>query len=353
MKSSCKNIYFIFLALLSFSVICAQNNRNSVIKGTVYDKETGEALSGASVYFNGTTLGTIVLKNGSYMLEVNKAGNYELIISMIGFEVEKRKIFVKQGSVNNYNFKLVPKPVNIKTVEVEGDDQKEWKRSLDIFRRKFLGSLDPAYHCEIENKEFLNFKWTHDTLNAYSDKPIIVKNNYIGYLISFQIKKFSYSPMTSEQEFLYTSFFRELKPEDQSQMENWKKNREEIFYGSPVHFLWALRNGRLFTEKYKLYFTSDPKQATYDILKEVVNTETLLNAEQLTEDPTYSFGEYMKVVYKNRDESFIQRRGAFFSIDKNGIADNHLPFLCMGYWANLGAACLLPLDYLPESLKKD
>lgn len=342
----------IVFMMLIVSDAAAQKSTISVIKGTIVDKETKEPLVSASVYFAETTIGTIAQANGYYTLTVSRPGNYELIVSMVGYEMQKIKMFVRKGKEETYNFQLSSKAVNVNAVEIEGENQSEWKRNLAIFSRKLFGYIGKPGDCNIENKEIINFKWAKDTLMAFADKPVIVINNYLGYKISISIRTFRYSTATTEQEFSYHSFFVELKPENEEQKEEWEKNREEAFYGSPVHFLWALKNDRLPDEKFKVNFVSDPFKGNVEIHQEVKDSKDLLKGEQFLDEPVYFFSGYMKILYRNSQVSYIKLKQPFFTIDSNGIADNHLPFLCAGFWADLGMANMLPSDYLPESIRK-
>jgi hypothetical protein len=345
-------IYAILLILAAVSGAAAQDKTVSIIKGAVTDAESKEPLIAASIYFTETTIGTIAGKKGSYTLVVPRPGNYELVVSMVGYEMKKMKMFVQPGREETLNFQLQPKAVNVKTVEVKGVNQSEWKSNLAIFTRKFFGRIGGYRDCEIENKEIINFRWAKDTLIAAADKPVVVINNYLGYRIAFEIRTYRYNTATTAQEFSYKSFFVELKPENDSQKEDWGKNRENTFFGSPVHFLWALKYDRLADEGFKVNFSSDPFMGEAKEYEEIRNSKDIQKGEQFLGEPQYSFSGFVKVSYHKDQVSYILLREPYFTIDSNGIANNHLPFLSVGYWADSGAANMLPSDYLPESIKK-
>lgn len=345
-------IYAIFLMLAVVSGTSAQDKTVSIISGTITDAESKEPLVAASIYFAETTIGTIAREKGKYTLVVPRPGNYELVVSMVGYEMQKLKMFVRAGTEETYSFQLSSKPVNVNTVEVRGYNQSEWKSNLAIFSRKFFGKIGAYRDCVIENKEVINFKWGKDTLIAAANRPVTVINNYLGYKIIFEIRMYRYSTTTTAQEFSYKSFFIELKPENQSQKEEWEKNREKAFLGSPVHFLWALKYDRLADEGFKVNLSSDPFRGEVKEYEEVKRSKDLQTGEQFLGEPQYSFPGFIKVSYRRDQVSYVLLREPFFTIDSNGIADNHLPFLCAGYWADSGVANMLPSDYLPESIKK-
>lgn len=352
MSKCCKIIFNILFTLLIVPAAAAQDKALSVITGTVIDSESKAPLAAASIYFAGTTIGTIAHANGKYTLTVQRPGNYELIISMVGYEMQKMKMFIPSGVEETFNFQLSPKPVDVKTVEVRGINQSEWKSNLALFSRKLIGNIGDAGKCEIENKEIINFQWAKDTLIVSADKPVVVINNYLGYKIVFEIKVYRYNTKTTAQEFSFKSFFIELKPKNEEQKEEWNENREKAFFGSPVHFLWALKYDRLSDEGFKVNFSSDPFTGNVREYEEVKSSKDLQEGKQAAGEIHYTFSGFLKICYKNDQVSYILMREPFFTIDSYGIANNHLPFLCTGYWADLGAAIMKPSDYLPGLIKK-
>ena len=339
------------LLFFTFCAISAQN-KSSVIKGKVTDGETGEALAGASVYFAETTIGTTASINGSFRLETSKPGNYELIVSMVGYSVKKENITIEAGGEYNFNIKLMQKPLDVKTVEVEGEDRSEWRNNLKIFTRKFLGTLEAADKCEIENKELINFKMSGDTLIAWAEKPVAVINRFLGYKVICEIVMYKYNPVTSYQEYSIFSRFEELTPKDKDEAEDWQDNREEAFMGSPVHFLWALRNNRLPDENFLVHIAPSTDQRSQAPLRQVKTWQDIMYGQQFMSDPVISFDAFLRIRYNNMQLSFVKSRFAMFTIDAYGIADNHLPFVCYGYWANLGVSNMLPRGWMPEKYHK-
>lgn len=347
-KFTIYNIAYLFLFI---SLLSAQQSNISVIKGIVTDKETGEALAGASVYFAETTIGTMAGKNGEFVLEVRKPGNYELVVSMVGYEIQKRSMQITKGETYTENFKLLQKPLNITTVEIQGENQDEWKSNLKMFTRKFLGEMESTDCCTIENKEIINFKWKGDTLTAYTDKPLAICNEYLGYRIICEITAYRYIPISTYQEYAIFSRFEELVPKDQSQMEKWESNREKTFYGSPVHFLWALKHDMLRLERFIVHISSSNNPKSQGPFKEAKTWQDIKYSEQFLDEPIISFSEFLKIRYNDIQVSFVKSRFPMFTIDASGIADNHLPFLCFGYWSHIGMADMLPRGYLPQRLK--
>jgi hypothetical protein len=56
------------------------------VQGRVLDNANGQPLTGASVYINHSTIGTITQPDGSFALSGLAAGSYELVVSFVGYE---------------------------------------------------------------------------------------------------------------------------------------------------------------------------------------------------------------------------------------------------------------------------
>jgi hypothetical protein len=338
--------------LLIVPAAFAQKAEVSVIKGTVTDSQTNEPLVAASVYFTGTTIGTTVRPDGHYEVFVLKPGNYELVVSMVGYETRKMKYNIEKEREYVCDLRMEPKSLNITTIEVEGVDQTEWKENLNLFLPKFLGTLGNPNECTIEKKEYIDFKWDGDALQASTSKPIVIVNEYLGYKVVCEIVKFIYNPTSRYYEYATNTLFYEMKPKDEKQKEKWAGHRGSAFFGSPEHFLWALKYGITEAQGYQLYPLNKDTDWDRNMPKEIDPNE-FKSSGQYMDEPVYSFSGSIKVIYKSLDVSYITMMQPYFTIDSNGIADNHLPFICSGYWSKRGLANLLPHDYLPESIKKN
>lgn len=80
----------IFLACLLVTTVLSAQERYT-LSGTITDGSNGETLFGASVFLEGTTIGVTTNEYGFYSLTAPK-GNYNMIISYIGFTELKKEI---------------------------------------------------------------------------------------------------------------------------------------------------------------------------------------------------------------------------------------------------------------------
>ncbi len=86
-----KKIVFFFSIIVSGLMLHAQTG---VIKGTIVDATTKEALIGAAVYIQGTTQGTSADIYGTFKIEKAPVGQQTLVISFIGYKKKEIKIQV-------------------------------------------------------------------------------------------------------------------------------------------------------------------------------------------------------------------------------------------------------------------
>ncbi|WP_117885330.1 TonB-dependent receptor [Aureibaculum luteum] len=107
--------YFTF-SLLS-PPITAQTNYT--VSGIILDKENGETLFGASVFFKGTTNGVVTNEYGFYSITAPK-GNYTLIVSYIGYPEITREILLDRNQ--KLDFKITEASTKLNEVVLTGEE---------------------------------------------------------------------------------------------------------------------------------------------------------------------------------------------------------------------------------------
>jgi outer membrane receptor protein involved in Fe transport len=86
MTNYCLRSFVLLLVVMSTSLACfAQGS----IKGRVYDKQTGEPLSGATVHLEDTKFFTMVNLDGSYSFKNVHSGHYKIEVSQVGYKKMK------------------------------------------------------------------------------------------------------------------------------------------------------------------------------------------------------------------------------------------------------------------------
>ncbi len=213
--------------LLCFSQSFAQ----TVISGKIIS-EKNIPLEGASVYFNNTTIGTITNKEGHFRFKI-KDGNYILVVSYLGFKThqlsidtskKQKEITIKLQEDNNVLDEILIK----KTVY---DD--DWKYNLNRFKQTLLGRSKLSQECKILNEKDLHFEFNYktNTLTAIAKKPLKIKHSGLGYLITYDLVDY-----TLQKNQLFFSGYARYENLRKSVKKKWKRNREEAFNGSQMHF---------------------------------------------------------------------------------------------------------------------
>ncbi|MGB9741940.1 MAG: TonB-dependent receptor [candidate division WOR-3 bacterium] len=105
------------LLLLTGSV----SARTGAVNGFVRDKSSGEALAYANVELKGTGLGTGTNSQGYFYIGGVPAGEYQLVVSYIGFGSFRRQIRVREDSLITVNVELSPEPVAVGEVQVTAE----------------------------------------------------------------------------------------------------------------------------------------------------------------------------------------------------------------------------------------
>jgi iron complex outermembrane receptor protein len=99
-----KKLFYCFFAVLFSSTLLLASGGG--IKGTVTDAGTGEAMLGANVLLQGTTMGAATDEHGAYSIENVPEGEYVLTVSYIGYAKHSETITVKDGVTLTVNVQL-------------------------------------------------------------------------------------------------------------------------------------------------------------------------------------------------------------------------------------------------------
>ena len=152
-KISLKLNKILLLYISSFIFVFAQSR----VDGRITDKKSGEPLVGVNIFFSKTTWGTTTDNNGFYSIKNIPYGKYEMIISMIGYELIKQDVIVFDNERISMNLRLVPEPIQMNEVIVTAKSNKRWKKNLAIFDRVFLGESKNGRSCKMLNEYVLSF----------------------------------------------------------------------------------------------------------------------------------------------------------------------------------------------------
>ncbi len=246
---------------------------SQVIKGTIKDQVTGNVIGYASVYFNGTFIGTLTDTAGNFELDISRNTSKPLTVSALGyFSVT----LTNPDSISASVIYLTPKFFELNEVVISARKiSAERKANLKIFKREFLGNTMNSNDCEIVNEEDIIFSSdiSGDTLRAFALKPILVENNALGYKLSYYLDIFRFSKHTSYMLLTGNCIFFEDLTLGEMQKQKYERRRRSVYNGSRMHFFRSLWDNNLVTAGFDI-MNDKYKQLKYqNIVAESQDTE--------------------------------------------------------------------------------
>lgn len=340
------------IILLLFPVFVFSQN----IKGKITNTNN-EPIAGASVYLDGTTIGTTSDENGWFEITSKNKYNTFLIVRFLGYE---DIIIGNPYEKDFYNFILVPKTNEIETVLIVKDGFTR-KQKLELFRQQFLGTTKFGKACKILNEDAIDFNYDLDTFifTATSDEPIQVINPELGYQIDFDLKefyvKFSYKTiqprMVVESLYLGTAKYTDLASDAKN-----IKNRNKVFLGSSMNFFKTIVNHNWSPKDFILYegrFSVDANQyfkvKSINDLYEVTVTETVkpeLSIGGLKRD---GFFADFNLLYNKKSQSRVVFKTNTFFVDHFGNTTHRDQIVFGGDIGQQKVGDSLPLNFEPET----
>lgn len=95
--------------------------QKGTIRGFIYDKQNGEPVLFTPVFLKGTQLGSLTDVNGFYSISDVPVGNYELMVSTIGFDTLVVPVTILANQVVSKQLYVTKTTVNLKAVEVSAE----------------------------------------------------------------------------------------------------------------------------------------------------------------------------------------------------------------------------------------
>ena len=110
--------------LLLFFIIAVNAQEMSTISGFVRDDATGEPISYANVFLSETSIGSATNVDGYFVITYVPPGSYQLLASMIGFEIHKEDVIIKENENIRINIRLRQAVLEGAEVTVTAERQK-------------------------------------------------------------------------------------------------------------------------------------------------------------------------------------------------------------------------------------
>ncbi|MFA6084162.1 carboxypeptidase-like regulatory domain-containing protein [Mucilaginibacter sp.] len=332
------------------------------IEGRVVNATDGKSIPDASVYLTNTTIGQKSNADGTFSLNILRAGQYDLIVTAIGYEGYRETVMVNE-SVKLPDIKILPKTTMMKDVRIVGKDPKR-ARKLRIFKEQFLGSSAIANQCKILNPEILDLRFTkgEKQLLAKTNDFLEIENVALGYKLKYLVSEFVLDEEAGTVVYEGAVLFEE-KDGTPSEKSRREKNRLEVYFGSSTHFLrqvlanqadvnYLVRNFCIkgidphLSNTFK-YDTLHPKDYIHPTDKRgiyAMSYNDQVDIYHYLSNHTRRMGAGLVVTI-----TFLEP-DMFF--DSNGIILNRKSVLFRNAWGKSRVAELLPIDFWPETEEK-
>ncbi|MFN4285873.1 MAG: carboxypeptidase-like regulatory domain-containing protein [Lacibacter sp.] len=240
-------MYIIRLCLLAAMLVGSSGTLHAqyFAEGVVQDANTGAPLTGASVYINNSTRGTITNADGLFTLGPLQPGAYEIIVTYVGYEALVYNAVLTKNV--RLEFRLTPARRQLPDVLILTEATR--LKYLDIFRKNLLGFTAEAQRCRIRNLEAVQFAagTGSNDIRAFCNSELVIENPSLGYTIYFQLTDFYFNPEGNYCFFYgYTRFVDRINA--QKPQQRWLNRRRQVYMGSSQHFFRSLVNRSLAEE---------------------------------------------------------------------------------------------------------
>ena len=240
-------LIFLFVAVIYLTPVFCQDKISGKVRS-----DKGQALHGASVFISNTKNGTTTNEDGEFVLDHLPAGNFQLVVSFVGYETTTAFIVASERN-KNYIIQMQPVSKELKDVIVGNYDKRGWDKWGKAFTEAFIGTSAFAKNCIIKNTDVIKFVYKDKTnlLYAYAYEPILIDNNALGYHVEVTLADFKYELNTKIVDYQTYSLFTDMEGTDDQQLQ-WKANREKVYGYSLLHFMRALYDQNLKNEGFQV-----------------------------------------------------------------------------------------------------
>ena len=320
--------------LLALLILCLTPTvEGQLIKGIVLDEQTGSPVDYASVFFNGTFVGTTTNEKGGFELDVSKYRTRPLYISAIGYYPQ---VITGFNPAEILRVLLKPRVFEIEEVSVISKSLvRKRKACLRIFDMEFIGSTSNARRCYILNEDDITFNYgsDEDTLKAYARRPLHIQNLSLGYDITYYLERFEYDRINKTVLYTGSIIFNRDLVTDESSLKRYERRREYAYRGSGTNFFRVLWSNSLKSSGFEVknYRTSD-KLKYEDIVNEEVSGRKFLH---WSEDLVIRYFDKLSYIAFLKEKVYFEQDGFF---DPTGI-------IWSGTIAKQRIADFLPYEY--------
>jgi hypothetical protein len=303
-----------------------------VISGHIAN-DTGVPVNGASIYYDGTSIGAVSDKNGYFAIKALVNSRVPLIISCIGYQLKS----ISPPFSTSLEIRLLQRVTQLNAVVI-GNEGMSREQKLNWFRKEFLGLPADRKGCAVtnENDLFLSYDKESTVLTASAEKSLQIDNPYLGYRIRYGLNFFGSSMSPQRTVFDGSQFFEEL-PATPKERAVFLERRKKAYLGSKMHFIRSLWNGTLRKESFAVIGPTGAvlPDSAYTAVDTAGRRYLLLTSR-------------IRIIYGKELTAITPKEpGVPIYIDSKGFFDPS-KVKWSGAMAIQRIAALLPFDYDPE-----
>ncbi|MDR1155138.1 MAG: carboxypeptidase-like regulatory domain-containing protein, partial [Bacteroidales bacterium] len=227
----------LLLAILFWFIPLALSAQRT-ISGRITDASDGNAISGASVFFSNTTVGTTTDDEGKYQLKIPGEGSYRLTVSHVGYQPVFMDIDPGKTQIALDIAMYAPEMEEV-TITTKPSVR---NKDIDLFWKTILGKKPSKKTIQAMNPEAVYYYYNPETdkLTVTCRVPLQIVNHETGYHIQFVLNYFvadyGVDNISWEGEYMFT----ELEPDHDGQMKTWEISRKKIYRTTIGNFIKAL-----------------------------------------------------------------------------------------------------------------
>ncbi|MCX6214023.1 carboxypeptidase-like regulatory domain-containing protein [Spirosoma sp.] len=366
---------WIIALLLLESIRLAHGQTAALLTGYVTDATTGKPMPFANVYVNGSTRGAITDDKGFYTLTGVPLGTVEIAASFVGYQPARQIIRFDNTTPQKANFQLKPSEQTLEAVTVRGNP-KQWERQLRQFKKQLFGEPFGG-QCWLVNGEVISFNEDKGHLYATATEPLIIENQALGYRLIYALQHFDANSSGNVYS-AGTARFEEIKPQNERQANQFRRNRLTAYKGSIRHLMASLADNT-FKEAGFLVYQEDVTKpislegrsitlaaAVSDYKRLIpIKTSTLIQPGRLATERRLVSPMKLIVFYTNAVSGFSPYPDARYAYTEMSLPSGQLQLTvdgiitmpegmeAKGSMGNDRLSTMLPADWKPDGTEKE
>ncbi|MES2829729.1 MAG: carboxypeptidase-like regulatory domain-containing protein [Bacteroidota bacterium] len=242
--------HLLVLLLITCSSLFLRAQDTFSISGIIKDAK-GEVLPGAAVYLSGYKMATVANNEGKFALNGLKAGNYEVLVQVIGYFPQNKNVIVFDKSVS-IEVSMKENVTLLGEVVITADPNRPYY--LELFKKDFIGVTPNAAKCSIINPEVIQTDYDKEKkiLTVTATDFLIIENKALGYRIKYLLNYFETDQRSGVMFYAGHPHFEELE-KTESKQRKYSRLREAAYTGSSQHFFKSLYAHQTKEEGFLIY----------------------------------------------------------------------------------------------------